>query len=142
MSLSCSLCKLLGDHLSSSELFWMLTNEAYKESVTLVHIVQDWMFEVWWQLSLSGSCLTFQDLIDAHPQAQLILVGTFWFIFQTEGQPIQLLLSGVQPTQSRASGQADLPSAPVDLWIVFYQPCIPEDDGHSEDTYDMEGGSF
>ena len=42
----------------------------------------------------------------------------------------------------QGSGQADLPSAPVDLWIVFYQPCMPEDDGHSADTCDVEGGSF
>ena len=66
MSLSCSLCKLLGDHLSSSELFWMLTNEAYKELVTLVHIVQAWACEAWWQLSLLGFWLTFWDLLNAH----------------------------------------------------------------------------
>ena len=37
------LCELLGDHLSSLDLFHMLTNEAYKELVTSLHIIRAWM---------------------------------------------------------------------------------------------------
>ena len=66
MSLSSHLHKLLGYHLSSLDLFQMLTNEAYEEPVSSVHIVQVGTCEAWWQLSLLGFWLTFWDLLDAH----------------------------------------------------------------------------
>ena len=45
MSLSCCLPKLLGDCLSSLDLFQMLTKEAYEELVSSVHTIQVRMCE-------------------------------------------------------------------------------------------------
>ena len=39
-------------------------------------------------------------------------------------------------------GHRDLASAPFNLGVVFHKPCVAEDDGHSADTGDVEGGSL
>src|SRR5882724_10667 len=53
--------------------------------------------------------------------------------------PIQ---SGICSTRCGTLGHTDLPSTPIDLWVVFHEPCMAEDDGCSSDSCDMEGGLF
>ena len=55
-----------GYHMSSLDLFQMLTNEVYEEPVSSAHIVRVGMCETWWQLSLLGFWMTFQDLLNVH----------------------------------------------------------------------------
>ena len=69
--------------LTSQELFWILTNEVYKESITLVHIIQAWTCDAWWWLSLAEFWLTFWDLLNVHSPEQLSLGVICLIIGQT-----------------------------------------------------------
>jgi len=141
-SLSCCLSELLGCCLSHLDLFLMLTHEVYEESINSVHIIWIGTCKAWWQLSLLGFWLTFKDLFNVHLPAWLGSGGVWQITSQSGNQLICQVCSGLWPAWHRASGQTDLPSAPVDLWIVFYQPHVSKDDGHSANTCEMAVGHF
>src|SRR5467141_2296621 len=50
--------------------------------------------------------------------------------------------NGIWSTCHQASGHTDLSGGPVYFGIMLYKPCVSEDNGHSANTHDMEGGSF
>ena len=62
----CGCCNPLGDCLSGLDLFRVLANEAYKESLALVQIIWIRTCKAWWWLGLTGSWLAFRDLLDVH----------------------------------------------------------------------------
>src|SRR5882672_12316457 len=62
----CSFCKSLGDHLSGPDLFRVLANAVYKESIAPVQIIQIGICKAWWWIGLTGSWLAFGDLLDVY----------------------------------------------------------------------------
>src|SRR5882672_4982731 len=73
---SCSFCKPLRDCLGGFDLFQVLANESYKESVASVHIVRVGTSKAWRWFGLAGSWLVLWDLLNVHLPTRFRLRGT------------------------------------------------------------------
>src|SRR5882672_7678450 len=62
----CSFREHLRDRLGGLNLFRVLANELYKESVVPVKIVRVRTCKAWWWFGLTGSWLVLRDLLDVH----------------------------------------------------------------------------
>ena len=72
----CSFCKPLRDCLGGSDLFRVLANEPYKESVTSVQIIWVRTSKAWRWFGLTGSWLVLWDLLNVHLLTQFRFWGT------------------------------------------------------------------
>src|SRR5882724_6537856 len=83
VGLPCCFCKSLGDGLRGSNFFQSMAHEAYKESVTLAHLIWVWECEAWGWSGLSRFWLILWDFLDVHPLAGLGFGRVFLSISQS-----------------------------------------------------------